>query len=70
MNIPKKILTRQHEITANFLKELDKHLFDIVEERATEMFELRRLCKHFTPSPNAFNQHGKTNNGKSSLYVF
>jgi AraC family transcriptional regulator of adaptative response / methylphosphotriester-DNA alkyltransferase methyltransferase len=52
MNIPKKILTRQHEITANFLKELDKHLLDIVEERETEMFELRYFANilHIHPT--------------------
>ena len=39
--IPKKILLRQHEITANYFKEIDKHLLDIVEERYLEMLEIR-----------------------------
>lgn len=52
MNIPKKISARQHEITADFLKEVDKHLLDIVEERAFEMFQLRDFANilHIHPT--------------------
>ncbi|UYZ63555.1 helix-turn-helix transcriptional regulator [Hymenobacter weizhouensis] len=50
--IPKKILARQHEITADFRREVDQHLADIVAGRATEMWEIRdlaaRLCIHPT----------------------
>lgn len=44
MDIPKKILARQHEITKDYLSALDKHLLDIVEGRATEMFEIKDLA--------------------------
>ncbi len=44
MDIPKKILARQHEITKAYLRALDKHLLDIVEGRATEMFEIKDLA--------------------------
>lgn len=52
MDIPKKILARQYEITADFLSELDKHLLDIVEEKAIEMFELRDFANilHIHPT--------------------
>lgn len=42
--IPPKILARQHEITADFLREIGRHLADLVAGRATEMFEIRDLA--------------------------
>jgi AraC family transcriptional regulator of adaptative response / methylphosphotriester-DNA alkyltransferase methyltransferase len=42
--IPKKILARQHEIYAGYLREIDRHLDDLVAGRATEMFEVRDLA--------------------------
>ena len=44
MNIPKKILARQHEITKDYLNALDIHLLDIVEGRASKMFEIKDLA--------------------------
>lgn len=50
--IPKKIMARQHEIYAAYLREIDRHLADLVAGRATEMFEIRDfagvLCIHPT----------------------
>jgi AraC-like DNA-binding protein len=42
--IPQKILSRQHEITEDYLRELDKHLLDIVEGRVTEMMEIQDIA--------------------------
>ena len=39
--IPKKILARQHEITSDFLKALDQHLQDIVQDKVIDMMEIR-----------------------------
>jgi AraC family transcriptional regulator, regulatory protein of adaptative response / methylphosphotriester-DNA alkyltransferase methyltransferase len=39
--IPQKILIRKEEITATFLAEIDKHLQDILNEKATEMMEIK-----------------------------
>ncbi|HEY5371591.1 MAG TPA: AraC family transcriptional regulator [Hanamia sp.] len=36
---------RPQEITKQYLKDLDKHLLDIVEGRATEMFELKDFAE-------------------------
>jgi AraC family transcriptional regulator of adaptative response / methylphosphotriester-DNA alkyltransferase methyltransferase len=44
MDIPKKILARQHEITKDYLSALDKHLSDIVDGKATEMFEIKDVA--------------------------
>jgi AraC-like DNA-binding protein len=52
MPLPKKILARQHELYADYLREIDRHLADLVAGRATEMFEIRDfasvLCIHPT----------------------
>jgi AraC family transcriptional regulator, regulatory protein of adaptative response / methylphosphotriester-DNA alkyltransferase methyltransferase len=52
MNIPKKILARQYEITEDYLKALDEHLSDIVEGRVAEMYEIRDLANvlHIHPT--------------------
>lgn len=42
--LPKKIMARQHEIYADYLREIDRHLADLVAGRATEMFEIRDLA--------------------------
>lgn len=41
MSVPKKVFARQHEITADYLKELDKHLLDLLEGRVEIMLEIR-----------------------------
>jgi AraC family transcriptional regulator of adaptative response / methylphosphotriester-DNA alkyltransferase methyltransferase len=68
--IPKKLLARQHEITADFLREVDRHLADIVAGRTTEMFEIRDfagvLCVHPTHLSNTI----KLATGHSPCYFF
>jgi AraC-like DNA-binding protein len=50
--LPLTLFARRHEITADYLREVDRHLADIVAGRATEMFEIRDfagiLCIHAT----------------------
>ncbi len=45
-------MARQHEITADYLKELDKHLLDIEEGRADKMFGIRDFANilHIHPT--------------------
>ena len=68
--IPQKLFARQHEITADFLREVDRHLADIVAGRATEMFEIRDfagiLCIHPTHLSNTI----KGATGHSPCYFF
>lgn len=70
MPIPKKILARQHEITADFRREVDRHLADIVAGRATEMLEIRyfasRLCIHPTHLSNTH----KLTTGHAPCYYY
>ena len=50
--IPKKILARQHEITADFTRLVHAHVDDLAAGRATEALEIRdfagQLCIHPT----------------------
>ncbi|WP_460502066.1 helix-turn-helix domain-containing protein [Hymenobacter agri] len=68
--IPEKILARQHEINADFRREVDLHLADIVAGRATEMLEVRdlagRLCIHPTHLSNTI----KLATGHPPCYYF
>jgi AraC-like DNA-binding protein len=68
--IPKKILARQHEIMADFLRAIDVHLADVVAGRATEMFEIRDfaalLCIHPTHLSNTI----KLTTGQPPCYFF
>ncbi|MDO7848120.1 AraC family transcriptional regulator [Hymenobacter sp. M29] len=68
--LPAALLARQHEITADFLREIDRHLADIVAGRATEMFEIRDfagiLCIHPTHLSNTI----KLATGHAPCYFF
>ncbi|MGI4735921.1 MAG: helix-turn-helix transcriptional regulator [Janthinobacterium lividum] len=50
--IPKKIMARQHELTADFTRLVHAHVDDLVAGRATEALEIRdfasQLCIHPT----------------------
>lgn len=70
MNIPKKIAARQHEIVAEFLQEIDKHLLDVVEGRATEMFEIRDLAQLLHIHPTHLANTVRHATGKSACYFF
>ncbi|MCY1239108.1 DNA-binding transcriptional regulator AraC [compost metagenome] len=68
--ILKKILARQNEITADFLKEIDKHLQDILEGRATEMFEIRDLAAQLFIHPTHLSNTIKLVTGKAPCFFF
>lgn len=68
--IPKKILLRQHEITSDYLKEIDKHLLDIVEERCLEMFEIRDFASILHIHPTHLSNTIKLTTGKHPCYFF
>lgn len=68
--IPKKILLRQHEITADYLKEVDKHLLDIVEERCFEMLEIRDFASILHIHPTHMSNTIKLATGKHPCYFY
>ena len=58
--IPKKILARQHEITAEYTRLVHAHVDDLAAGRATEALEIRdfagQLCIHPTHLSNTVKQ--------------
>ncbi|TCO20612.1 AraC-like DNA-binding protein [Pedobacter psychrotolerans] len=70
MKIPQKFFVRQHEIAADYLRELDKHLDDIVSGRATEMFEVRDFAELLHVHPTHFSNTIKEATGHSPCFFF
>ena len=70
MHIPKKILARQYEITDEYLKTLDTHLADIVEGRATEMFEIRDIANILHIHPTHLSNTVRLTTGHSACSFF
>ena len=70
MKIPQKIFARQHEITADFLKELDKHLLDIAEGKIEEMFEIRDIADILHIHPTHLTNTIKHTTGQHPCYFF
>lgn len=68
--IPQKILSRQHEITADFLKEVDKHLADIIEGRAMDMYEIRDIAAIMHIHPTHLSNTIKLVTGRSPCSFF
>lgn len=70
MKIPQKFFARQHEIAADYLIELDKHLEDIVSGSATEMFEVRDFAEILHVHPTHFSNTIKSATGHSPCFFF
>ena len=70
MKIPQKFFARQHEIAADYLIQLDKHLADIVSGRATEMFEVRDFAEILHVHPTHFSNTIKAATGHSPCFFF
>jgi AraC-like DNA-binding protein len=64
-SLPKKILARQHEIFADYLRELDKHLDDVVHERVEVMLEVRDFAELLHIHPTHLTNTIKQTTGKS-----
>lgn len=70
MAIPKKILARQYEITADFMALLDKHIQDILTGQVTEMFEIRDLADGLHIHPTHLSNTIKLTTGKAPCFFF
>lgn len=68
--IPKKILARQDEITADYLKLIDVHLLDIIEGRVTEMFEIRDFAQKLFIHPTHLSNTIKLTTSKAPCFFF
>jgi len=70
MKIPQKFFARRHEIAADYLKELDKHLEDIVSGRATNMLEVRDFADLIHVHPTHLSNTIKAATGHSPCFFF
>jgi len=65
MNMPKKIITRSDEITADFFKLLDKHISDILSGEVREMYHIKDFAALLHIHPTHFSNTIKLTTGKS-----
>ena len=68
--IPEKIFTRRYEIFDDFIKEVDKHLDDIMHERVTDMMEIRDIAGILHIHPTHLTNTIKQTTGKSPCFYF
>jgi len=68
--IPKKILARQHEITADFQRFVAAHVADIVAGRATEMLEVRDFAGQLFIHPTHLSNTLKLTTGRAPCFFF
>ncbi|AYL96899.1 helix-turn-helix domain-containing protein [Mucilaginibacter celer] len=70
LTIPKKILARQHEITADYLKAIDKHLDDVMNNRVPDMYEIRDFADAMHIHPTHLSNTIKLTTGKHPCFFF
>ncbi|TGE06567.1 helix-turn-helix transcriptional regulator [Hymenobacter fodinae] len=68
--IPKKLLARQHEITTDFLREIDNHLADLEAGLVTEMLEIRDFADRLHVHPTHLSNTIKLTTGHSPCTHF
>lgn len=69
-NIPKKIAARQHEITADFLAILDRHLADLLADRVIDMYEIRDVAHEMNIHPTHLSNTIRLTTGHAPCYFF
>lgn len=70
MNLPRKILSRQTEITNGFLEEVDKHLADILAGRADKMHHIKDYAAVLYIHPVHLSNTIKLTTGHSPCFFF
>jgi len=65
MQVPKKIITRSDEITADFLTLLDKHINDILSGKVQQMYHIKDFAALLYIHPTHFSNTIKLTTGKS-----
>ena len=68
--IPKKILARQHEICADFVRLVHAHVDDVAAGRATEMLEVRDFADQLHIHPTHLSNTLKLVTGHPPCYFF
>ena len=70
MEVPKKILARQHEITSDFSKAVDKHLEDLMQNNVLDMMEIQDFAEQMHIHPTHLSNTIKLTTGKSPCDLF
>lgn len=70
LTVPKKILARQHEITVDYLKAIDKHLEDVLNNRVLDMYEIRDFADEMHIHPTHLSNTIKLTTGKHPCFFF
>jgi AraC-like DNA-binding protein len=70
MKIPKKILLRQDEITADFIKILDAHINDIEHRKVDKMLEIKEFASMLFIHPTHLSNTIKLTTGKAPCDLF
>lgn len=68
--LPQKIAARQHEITADYLNILDRHLADLLAGRVTDMYEIRGVANEMHIHPTHLSNTIKLTTGRAPCYFF
>ncbi|RZL14291.1 MAG: helix-turn-helix domain-containing protein [Hymenobacter sp.] len=68
--IPKKILARQHEITADFRRLVVAHVADVAAGRAPEMLEIRDFASQLCIHPTHLSNTIKLTTGQPPCFFF
>ena len=70
LKLPKKILLRQREITADYLMAVDKHLEDLLANRVDEMYEIRDFADDMHIDARHLSNTIKLVTGQSPCYFY
>ena len=70
MKLPKKILSRQAEITQEFLVQVDKHLADVLSGKAEKMYHIKDFAAIMFVHPVHLSNTIKMSTGHSPCYFF
>jgi AraC family transcriptional regulator of adaptative response / methylphosphotriester-DNA alkyltransferase methyltransferase len=70
LTVPKRILARQHEITADYLKAIDKHLDDLLQHRVLDMYEIRDFAGEMHIHPTHLSNTIKLTTGQHPCFFF
>jgi AraC family transcriptional regulator of adaptative response / methylphosphotriester-DNA alkyltransferase methyltransferase len=68
--LPKKLLARQHEITANYKRLVASHVADVAAGRATEMLEIRDFASQLCIHPTHLSNTLKLTTGQPPCFFF
>ena len=68
--IPKKILARQNEITADYLLIVEQHMADFLSGKTTELLEIRDFAAKMFIHPTHLSNTIKLTTGKSPCHFF